>query len=115
MFPTCTRTACRCELDHVRPWSEGGHTNARNLVALCCRHHHGKHEAGWQLERLADGSIKWTSPTGHTYLVPAPTYPLDTTFDLYPPDDNTEHPASDTDPDPPEQDSDPPSDDEPPF
>ncbi|MDT4980426.1 MAG: hypothetical protein QOG07_2305, partial [Pseudonocardiales bacterium] len=29
--------------------------------------------------RLDDGSIQWTSPTGHTYLEPAATYPIDQT------------------------------------
>ncbi|MDT4984925.1 MAG: hypothetical protein QOF95_2415, partial [Pseudonocardiales bacterium] len=31
--------------------------------------------------RLDDGSIQWTSPTGHTYLEPAATYPIDHTTD----------------------------------
>ncbi|MDT4973031.1 MAG: hypothetical protein QOG22_3174, partial [Pseudonocardiales bacterium] len=50
-----------------------------NLLSLCCRHHHLKHDGGWQPERLPDGSIQWTSPTGHTYLEPAATYPIDQT------------------------------------
>ncbi|MEO8888095.1 MAG: DUF222 domain-containing protein [Jatrophihabitantaceae bacterium] len=122
MFPTCNRRACRCEIDHVRAWEDGGQTNTANLTVLCCRHHHGKHEAGWQLSRLPDGSIEWTSPTGHVYLVPASTYPIDTTHEVYIRNDNTEHPATEDDPDPP---SDPDSDndnaaddnadDEPPF
>ncbi len=78
-FPTCHRPAHRCELDHVVPWGIGGTTDAANLIALCARHHHAKHEAGWRLRRLPNGSIEWTSPTGHTYLVPAATYPIDTT------------------------------------
>jgi hypothetical protein len=52
-------------------------------------------------------------PRPATYLVPAPTYPIDTTYDTYTSDDNTEHPATDTDPDPPEHDSDSSPDDEP--
>ncbi|MEO8888265.1 MAG: DUF222 domain-containing protein [Jatrophihabitantaceae bacterium] len=119
MFPTCNRRACRCEIDHVRAWEDGGQTSAENLTVLCCRHHHGKHEAGWQLRRLPDGGIEWTSPTGHVYMVPASTYPIDTTHDVYTRNDNTEHPATQGDPDPP---TDPPTDsdadsadDEPPF
>jgi hypothetical protein len=102
MFPTCNRRACRCDLDHVRPWSEGGETNAANLVALCCRHHHGKHDAGWHLKRLVDGSIEWTSPTGHTYVVPASTYPVDRTSTMCAADDNVEHPPEEADPAPPD-------------
>jgi uncharacterized damage-inducible protein DinB len=100
-FPTCNRKACRCEIDHVHAWQHGGHTNPDNLVALCCRHHHGKHDAGWRLKRLPDGSIEWTSPTGHSYLVPASTYPVDGTYDMYVHHDNDEHPAAEADPDPP--------------
>jgi hypothetical protein len=51
------------------------------MHALCSRHHHGKHEAGWQPKRLEDGSTEWTSPTGHRYVEPPATYPVDHTTD----------------------------------
>jgi hypothetical protein len=104
-FPTCHRTASRCEIDHLRPWTDGGPTNEPNLIALCCRHHHGKHDTTWQPIRHQDGTIDWTSPTGHTYTVPAATYPVDHTHDVYAHPDNAEHPADDTDADPPGTDS----------
>jgi hypothetical protein len=106
-FPSCNRRACTCELDHIIAWKSGGPTNDANMAALCCRHHHVKHDHGWPLKRLPDGSIEWTSPTGHTYLVAANTYPVDTTMAQV----NLpagEHPATNTDPDPP-------APDEPPF
>ena len=74
-FPTCNRKAHRCELDHTHPWHTGGTTDPANLNALCRRHHHAKHDTGWQPQRLTDGTIRWTSPTGHTYLVPASQLP----------------------------------------
>jgi hypothetical protein len=37
------------------------------------------HDAGWQIARLEDGTVEWTSPTGHSYRVPPATYPIDTT------------------------------------
>jgi Domain of unknown function (DUF222) len=83
-FPNCNRKAGRCELDHRRPWENGGETNAANLDALCARHHHAKHEARWQPRRLEDGSTEWTSPTGHRYREPPATYPIDTTTDADP-------------------------------
>lgn len=102
-FPTCNRRACRCELDHATAWADGGPTSAANLNGLCCRHHHAKHDADWRLKRRADGGIEWTSPTGHTYVVPPATYPVDATMSACP--DTTgppsAHPAIDTDPDPP--------------
>ena len=35
----CTVPAERCDLDHQLPWDSGGKTNAKNLWALCRRHH----------------------------------------------------------------------------
>ena len=43
--------------------------------------HHAKHDAGWRPKRLEDGSTEWTSPTGHRYVEPPATYPLDHTTD----------------------------------
>jgi hypothetical protein len=94
-FLNCNRQACRCDLDHNVPWERGGETNEANLNALCCRHHHAKHEAGWRPNRLPYGTIEWTSPTGHTYVQPPATYPIDHTTD--PP----RRPEPEADPDPP--------------
>ena len=95
-FPHCRRPACRCDLEHRVPWERGGETNEANLNALCCRHHHCKHQAGWTPNRLDDGSIQWTAPTGHTYVEPPATYPIDQTREL----DQPPGPG-DNDPDPP--------------
>ena len=78
-FKNCNRKSCRCELDHVLAWDEGGLTSEPNLHGLCGRHHHGKHQAGWRPDRLDDGTIEWTSPTGHKYVEEAATYPIDRT------------------------------------
>ncbi|MDT4973711.1 MAG: hypothetical protein QOG22_3854, partial [Pseudonocardiales bacterium] len=99
-FPHCQRQACRCELDHIKPWDRNGETNEANLLSVCCRHHHLKHEGGWQPERLDDGSIEWTSPTGHTYLEPAATYPIDKTVELSEPTGPGEPSKTDRDPPP---------------
>jgi len=98
-FPHCARQACRCDLDHVKPWERSGETSEPNLMSVCCRHHHLKHNAGWTPRRLDDGSIEWTSPTRHTYLEPAATYPIDCTTELAEPTRAGEH--NQTDPDPP--------------
>jgi hypothetical protein len=95
-FPTCTRTAERGELDHTVPWSEGGPTNAANLVALCSRHHHLRHETEWSYASGDDDvGITWRSPTGLTYSVPTATYPEDIV------DADTSRESVATDPDPP--------------
>jgi hypothetical protein len=77
--PHCHRHARRCEVDHVIPFSQGGHTNASNLGPECPREHHVKHDAGWHTERLPDGTIRWTTPSGRTYDRPPEQYPVDQT------------------------------------
>ena len=37
--------------------------------------HTTKHHAGWTPRRQPDGSIEWTSPTGHKYVEPPAVYP----------------------------------------
>jgi hypothetical protein len=91
-YPQCNRQARHCDLEHAIPWEDGGETNADNLNAICSRHHHGKHEAGWQPERQPDGSMEWKSPTGHRYREQPATYPVDRTTRANP---------ADPDPDPP--------------
>jgi hypothetical protein len=70
-FPGCRQPAWRADLDHAEAWDSGGSTSADNLGVLCRRHHRLKTHHGWQIESRPDGSCLWTSPTGHTYLVPA--------------------------------------------
>jgi len=49
---------------HVRHWAQGGPTTLANLVLLCRRHHRTVHEEGYQLERLADGALRFRRPDG---------------------------------------------------
>ena len=58
VFPHCTRSSRRCDLDHVIPWPLGP-TATWNLPPLCRRHHRLKTHGGW--------TYQWTSPLGHTY------------------------------------------------
>ena len=82
VFPGCRVPAFRCDLDHVvapRPvTSTGTGTDddaepahgADNLVALCRHHRVVRARDGWRPALLADGSVRWTAPSGHTYLRP---------------------------------------------
>jgi hypothetical protein len=86
-FPNCNRSAARCDLDHRTRYIDGGSTSEANCQSLCPRHHHLKDDdTGWRVERLDDGDLEWTSPTGHVYRKPAATYPIDQTTTLEPPD-----------------------------
>jgi hypothetical protein len=78
-FPTCNHRAEHCDLDHALARNHGGTTKDANLHALCTRHHHAKHEGGWTLTRHTDDSTEWTSPSGHHYVKPPETLPVDTT------------------------------------
>lgn len=71
-FPTCQRAAVRCEEDHTIAWRLSHDTSPRNLVCLCLRHHHLKHDTRWNYTRADDGTITWTSSSGHHYLRPPP-------------------------------------------
>ena len=66
-----------CEIDHCRAWINGGKTCEHNLHLLCKRHHHLKHEAGWDVRILDDGTTRWTSPVGLVYDVPPYCHPID--------------------------------------
>lgn len=66
-FPTCQQPATKCDLDHSVPFRDNGRTSAANLTAKCRRHHLVKHHAGWTTVQHTDGTITWTSPTGHRY------------------------------------------------
>jgi hypothetical protein len=63
-------------------YAEGGSTSDINLAGFCVRHHHLKHAGGgWQVRALPDGSLEWTTPTGHTHV----TRPYDYRGDPDPP------------------------------
>jgi hypothetical protein len=57
-------------LDHTVPYPVGP-THASNIKCLCRFHHLLKTfwcgVGGWRDRQLPDGTVIWTSPTGHTY------------------------------------------------
>ncbi|WP_337761680.1 HNH endonuclease signature motif containing protein [Mycolicibacterium vanbaalenii] len=69
-FPGCDAPATDSDIDHTVPYPVGP-THASNLKCLCRFHHLLKTfwtgATGWQDRQLPDGTIIWTSPTGHTY------------------------------------------------
>ncbi len=69
-FPGCDAPADVCDIDHTVPFPLGP-THPSNLKLLC-RHHHllktfYTGPDGWRDRQDADGTVAWTSPTGHTY------------------------------------------------
>ncbi|MGN6599136.1 MAG: HNH endonuclease signature motif containing protein, partial [Actinomycetes bacterium] len=68
--PGCGAPAVVCDVDHATPYrngTTGGTTCAANLIPLCRRHHRCKTFTDWTVVREADGTVVWTTPTGHVY------------------------------------------------
>ncbi|MCR1786444.1 HNH endonuclease [Nocardioides carbamazepini] len=68
-FPHCSRPAQRCDIDHARPYGQGGLTCPCNEVALCRRHHRAKTHSAWVYDIVMPGSYVWTSPAGFRFRV----------------------------------------------
>jgi hypothetical protein len=68
VFPGCGRTARRCDLDHIRPWHQGGKTESANLAPLCRLHHRLKTFGYWTYTRPNLTTFEWTSPMGRVYV-----------------------------------------------
>ena len=49
---------------HIRHWAHGGPTTLSNLALLCRRHHRTVHEEGYQVDRQADGELRFRRPDG---------------------------------------------------
>ncbi|WAP50462.1 DUF222 domain-containing protein [Arthrobacter sp. ATA002] len=66
-FPGCRINAVISEIDHTKPWAQGGATDHDNLEHLCRRHHMFKTEGYWKAHQPSPGIIEWTSPGGRRY------------------------------------------------
>lgn len=68
-FPTCSRSARRCDTDHTIAWEDGGSTDPGNLELLCRGHHTLKHATTphappWRVRQTRPGVLEWTTPHG---------------------------------------------------
>ncbi|MEO6715078.1 MAG: HNH endonuclease signature motif containing protein [Mycobacteriales bacterium] len=75
-FPTCSRAARLCDIDHAEPYDHahpdaGGATSSANCGAACRRNHRQKTAGDVLLISHPDGSATWTTKSGHTYHRPA--------------------------------------------
>ena len=59
-FPGCTAVH-RLHGHHVEHWAQGGKTALDNLVKLCPVHHRLVHEGGFDVQRLDDGTFRFTA------------------------------------------------------
>ncbi|KMO66800.1 hypothetical protein MCHUDSM44219_05735 [Mycolicibacterium chubuense] len=66
-FPGCDRPAVFADIDHTQPYPYGA-THASNTKCYCRQHHLVKtFWEGWTDTQAADGTVRVTTPTGHTY------------------------------------------------
>ncbi|MGH9275747.1 MAG: hypothetical protein ACRDZU_13955 [Acidimicrobiales bacterium] len=63
-WPGCSRPIRH--LHHMTHWTEGGPTDAANLIGVCWHHHHLLHDGHWNASGNADQDITITSPFGRT-------------------------------------------------
>ncbi|NMH96973.1 DUF222 domain-containing protein [Pseudonocardia acidicola] len=91
-FPGCRVPAHRCDLDHTIPFDPAGGTGptaATNLGPRCRRDHRRKQRPGWHVQQFTDGTVVWTTPSGHTYTVePPPLAPPEPATPPAPPGDD---------------------------
>ena len=73
--PTCGQPAWRTDLDHTRPWDQGGPTCPCNLGSRCRTHHKIKQLPGWALAQPEPGTFHLTTPAGRTYITRPDAYP----------------------------------------
>ncbi|MCV7228280.1 HNH endonuclease signature motif containing protein [Mycolicibacterium komossense] len=70
-FPGCDVPAALCDIDHTVPWPYGP-THASNLKCMCRFDHLMKTfypgPGGWRDVQFPDGTVEWTSPTGHVWI-----------------------------------------------
>ena len=68
--PGCRHPATTCDTDHRQTWADHGPSHRANLESACRHHHRLRHEHGYHITHLPDGTFLWQAPNGHTYRVP---------------------------------------------
>jgi Domain of unknown function (DUF222)/HNH endonuclease len=81
-FPGCGLPFVQAH--HIHHWAHGGPTTLSNLVMLCRFHHRAVHEEGYQVDRDADGELRFRRPDSRVIpdVPPPPQAPDDPVDDL---------------------------------
>ncbi|HTX28722.1 MAG TPA: DUF222 domain-containing protein [Streptosporangiaceae bacterium] len=74
--PACRRPAARCDFEHGVPYEAGGRTCLCNGDPKCRHDHRLKQHPRWRADRLADGTIRWTAPSGRHYTAEPTRHPI---------------------------------------
>jgi hypothetical protein len=77
---TCTSPVCRparqCDFEHNVPYEAGGRTCLCNAGPKCRHDHRVKQHPGWNVDQLPDGTFRWTTPSGRSYITEPTRYPI---------------------------------------
>jgi hypothetical protein len=74
--PGCRRPSAQCDFEHNVPYEAGGRSCLCNADPKCRHDHRLKQHPGWKSEHLADGTIRWTMPSGRHYITEPTRYPI---------------------------------------
>jgi hypothetical protein len=74
--PVCRRPASQCDFEHNTPYEAGGRTCLCNAGPKCRHDHRLKQQPRWKVEQLSDGTFRWTTPSGRSYLTEPTRYPI---------------------------------------
>jgi hypothetical protein len=74
--PGCQRPAARCDFEHNTPYEAGGRTCLCNGNPKCRFDHRLKQDPRWKVEQLADGNVRWTTPSRRQYVTEPTRYPI---------------------------------------
>jgi len=73
--PGCRRPSTRADFEHNVPYEAGGRTCSCNGNPKCRFDHRLKQDPRWKVDQLADGTLKWTTPSGRQYTAEPTRYP----------------------------------------
>ena len=74
--PVCRRPAAQCDHEHNTPYEAGGRTCLCNTGPKCRHDHRLKQHPRWTVDQLPDGTFRWTTPSGRTYITEPTRYPI---------------------------------------
>jgi hypothetical protein len=74
--PCCRRPSARADFEHNVPYEAGGRTCLCNGGPKCRYDHRLKQHPRWKVDQLADGTFRWTTPSGRQYVTEPTRYPI---------------------------------------
>jgi hypothetical protein len=74
--PGCRRPSAQCDFEHNVPYEAGGRSCLCNADPKCRHDHRLKQHPRWTAEHLADGTIRWTMPSGRQHTTEPTRYPI---------------------------------------